>query len=376
MQNLKDFSSIKLWLSKASGSINTEKVYLRAMLRFLDYIKISNPDSITKEWKEIRYDYRKREMYIDKMAEQIEEFTLSLTTAPKTKRRDMMAVVSFFKHNRIPIVIDVGKIKVYPIYHDIDITEEQIKRILKHVALRERTFYLFMLESGLRPNTIAELKYMDIKEDYEINRIPMQIKIRQDTLKNKQARRFSFIGQDAFNSLKELLSTIEMEDDSYIFQSKVKDKRKCLRNSMSNIFKRVVLDLGMTKTNNGKPSTLRLYSLRKYFRNTIQVDSGYREFWMSHSLGVDASYISKNPEIHRKKYEKAYPSLRIYSSSKTSITKEIKNKLSESKTEIQLLKAKIKELEDTTIPKEELRGIVAEELQKMLDDVNKEYPKK
>jgi len=374
MQNLKEFSSIRLWLNKASGSVNTEKSYLRAIQKYLDYIKISNPDSLIEEWKTIRYDYKEREMYLDKIAEQIEDFTLSLKTAPMTKRRDTMAVVSFFKHNRIPVSIDLGKIKVYPIYHDTDITKEQILRILKHSTLRDKTFYLIMLESGLRPATVADLKYIDIKEDYEANRTPMAIRLRQDTLKNKQARRFSFIGEDCTSSLRELLSTRNIQDDEYIFQPKVKGKRKCLRNSMSNIFKRMVLDLGMTKSNNGKPTTLRLYSLRKYFRNTIQVDSGYREFWMCHSLGVDAHYISKDIEIHRQKYTDAYPSLRIYKITKSELSKEVKSKLYKSDLEIEQLKAKIKDLEATTIPKSELRSVVAEELKKMIDDVNKEVP--
>jgi len=64
---------------------------------------------------------------------------------------------------------------------------------------------------------------------------------------------------------------------------------------------------------NGKPSELRLYSLRKWFRNQAgPAGVDFVNYWMGHTLGVDEHYFSTDVERHRKQYrEKAMPHLRL-----------------------------------------------------------------
>jgi hypothetical protein len=89
----------------------------------------------------------------------------------------------------------------------------------------------------------------------------------------------------------------------------------------------------------GKPRQLRLYCLRKYFRNNIKVESAYREFWMCHSFGVDEHYLSRDVEKHREKYAEGYESLRVFEATPTVKVNQ------EQKQEIEGLKERITSLE-------------------------------
>lgn len=230
----------------------------------------------------------------------------------------------------------------YVKYSNRDITAKEIKKILEHSKLRQRTFFLMLLESGVRPDNLLNLRYRHIKEDFEANKIPMRIIIPQALTKDKVGDRWSFIGEDAFNCLKEYLSLRkEINDDDLIFQKEKfrNGKGRMTESAISNIFRETALKLGLTDEGQySKPKQLRLYTLRKYFRNTIKVDSGYREFWMLHSLGTDQHYISRDIEEHRKRYKEAYPSIRIYEPQVNDMVQTLKSQLNATEQELAMYK--------------------------------------
>jgi 2-hydroxy-3-keto-5-methylthiopentenyl-1-phosphate phosphatase len=65
---------------------------------------------------------------------------------------------------------------------------------------------------------------------------------------------------------------------------------------------------------------------------------------MGHSLGVDAHYISRNPEVHRAEYKKGYPELRILEPLATDEMKAIQEKLQKKDEQIQNLIGEMHEL--------------------------------
>lgn len=87
-----------------------------------------------------------------------------------------------------------------------------------------------------------------------------------------------------------------------------------------------------------------MHALRKYFRNNIKADSSYVRFWMGHSLGVDAHYITRDVERHRQEYAKGYPYLRIFEPSPISLM-ELHQILREKDVELKALKQKLERLE-------------------------------
>jgi integrase len=315
---------VDVWLEKACNSPKTKKLYSERFKLYARFIGMS-PDQIVSTWREVRYNFAQREAFLNEHSELIEKFYCTLKNyAPMTRRGMLIAVLSFYKHNHIPIDVRI-KQRVYVVYHNRAITKEEVRRILDHANLRDRTFFLIMLESGLRPNTIVQLRYRHIKEEFEKGIIPMKIELDADMLKDNVGKRFTFIGEDAHRCLKEYLAPrMPLKDDEPIFKGVHPRKQKgefITPNLFSLQFNKIVKKLGIAKQINNKRArqNLNLYCLRKYFRNNIRVsDPAYREFWMGHSLGTDRHYFDawlEDPNIvekHRQEYAKAYPSLRVY----------------------------------------------------------------
>jgi len=310
------YETVKIWVSKKCGSSETARNYIPNMIRFCKHYK-TDPDEIVKKWKEVRYaDWKEREKFLDEWSEKVEDYYVSLDLAPMSKLGKLGTIKSFFRSFKIPIDVQTNR-HTYVKYHNRDIQRDELRRILDHSELRERVFFLMMAESGLRPSTLVQLKYRDIREDFESKTVPMKINVRPEIVKDRIAHRFSFIGEDGFNLLKEYLSTRDIKDDDYIFaKRRSKADNPCvLPESFSVLFAKVLRKLKFRdiETEYHKPKRLRLYCLRKYFRKNMRCpDTNFRRFWMCHTFGADEYYISRNVEEHRKQYSKGYKHLRIY----------------------------------------------------------------
>lgn len=229
-----------------------------------------------------------------------------------------MSVISFFKNNKIPVEPEL-KGRLYVKYHNRDLQREEIKRILDHTrCIRDKVYFLMLAESGARPYTLVQLRYKHIKDEFEKGNIPMKIELPAEIVKDRVGNRWTFIGEDCYNLLKEYLSSRQpLDDESLIFAPEVEARMKhaFLRpETFNNQFSKIVLKLGLVERREpNKPKKLYQYCLRKYFRNNIRVsDTAFREFWMGHTFGTDESYLSRDVEKHREEYAKAYNSIRIY----------------------------------------------------------------
>ena len=94
----------------------------------------------------------------------------------------------------------------------------------------------------------------------------------------------------------------------------------------------------------GKPKKIRLHSLRKYFRNNMNADTAFITFWMGHSLGVDAHYISRDIEEHRKRYKEGYKNLQILTPNKENLT-DLYQQIREKDAKIQEIEQKMAKFE-------------------------------
>jgi len=361
MQNLSQYETVKVWLSTITNSATTRVKYTGRFGRFLDHTGI-NPDELVRDWKQVKYKYPRNEMFMDKYTDIVQNYYAMLCSknnlAPITPNSNIIPIMSFFKFHRIDIEIRKQK-NVYIKYHNRDLKKDEIKRILEHSSIREKTFYLMMAESGLRPRTIVQLKYRHIKEDFESGRIPMKMEVPAGIVKDRVGNRFTFIGHDGYDALKEYLSTREkLEYDDYLF-TKERDtgiEPHPSPETFANTFSKTVLKLQLTqRTEKGKPKSLRLYCLRKYFRNNIKVeDTSFRKFWMGRALGTDGHYLTRDVEIHREEYTKAYPNLRIYEQPNPRL-EELEEKYEELKRENEQLSKDNEELKKLRKEVEELK---------------------
>jgi len=172
---LQQYETVRTWINKKCGSLETAKYYIPNLMKFCE-LHNTNPNEIVKEWKRIRYDWKERERFLDEWSEKIENYYASMNFAPLTKLGKISSVISFFRSYKIPIEVQTNR-HTYVKYHNRDIHRDELKRILDHSDLREKTFFLVMAESGLRPSTLVQLKYRDIREDFENGTIPMKINV-------------------------------------------------------------------------------------------------------------------------------------------------------------------------------------------------------
>jgi integrase len=310
------------WLSiiaySHSNSLNTRIGYLHSFQIFLDHAG--------KTTKQILEDYERMD---DKQFKRYyTPLIMSLIVklqregySPSSQQYSINTIRSFFKYNNLPLnYLPTGK--KFVVFHNRDITKEEIEEIIKQAEPREQAFYALMTQSGLRPNELCNIKIRNVEKiiDKETP-IPCLIKIEQDEAKGEYSPYFTFIGKEGVYYLKEYLKrrVQPLNQDEYLF-TKEDSKTQIDTDLISHMFRRTVIKLKDQKVLNfeNKKSKLtnrnelRLYNLRKYFRNHTNAGDTFTNFWMGHSLGVDDHYFSKDVETHKKQYEKtAMKNLRI-----------------------------------------------------------------
>lgn len=321
--------NMSIWLAKVAHSDYTEKTYRSNIKPFINYAESKGfrIDALKTDYREAKYrGEAEKERFLDGLRDLIDGYNCVLKDsgcAPLTEKIRMATVSSFLKNGCSIKDIEFSLDKhAYPKFHNRDITKEDIKKILEHAtSLRDRVFFLMMCESGLRPSTLVNLRYQNIKQDFEAERVPMKIDLPSSILKDRVSARFTFIGEDGHKLLKEYLSTRgDLNDEDLLFlpEREAKSQETFSYNAYSTKFGRLVRRVKLVKTTGErKPQSLRLYSLRKYFFNNMKCDSAFREYWFCHK-SVDDHYITQfNIERHREEYVKGYESLRIFEAGPT-----------------------------------------------------------
>lgn len=304
------------WLAVRCESPKSRVNYSKSIRVFSEFCsKRWNKDfnNVVEEWRRVRRNEVDREDFLDSWNDIIRGYHAHIKPryAPLTTKLHLTVIRSFFKFWKIPLDIDLPK-RACVIYHNRDLTRQQLRQILTYASPRDRVIWLLMAESGMRAQTAKNLKYWQIKHDFDSGTLPLRILTPSSSLKDHVGDRWTFCGEDGYRELKEYLQPrLPLADDDFVFISE-KGKHFSVA-SLSMKFSRIVLKLGLDKPRTyHKPKAIRQHSLRKYFRNNCRADSAFREFWMGHSLGTDAHYITRNPEVHRREYTHAYPYLRVW----------------------------------------------------------------
>src|SRR3990170_1254494 len=317
---MKKFDVVESWLDNVAYShkknINTPKSYRLGLGKFTEFIG-SSPEEILKQYEETNEKDFKR-----KYAAYLKAFISSLSREGLTSgsiNAWVNAIRSFFRYNDLSFgFVPQGRKNV--VYHNRDITKEEVVEILKVSKPRDKAFFCMMAQSGLRPETLCELKIKHVQPDLDKGTIPALITVPSENTKGSYGNYITFIGEESAKYLKDYLMTRKKTaPDDLLFTSYGEDK-PLSGNSISVIFKRTIIQL---KTKGkldfeqkvvGKPANVRLYNLRKFFRK-YAAQAGYEnvQYWMGHIIeGVDAHYRPQDPEFYRQVYaEKALPYLKL-----------------------------------------------------------------
>ncbi len=308
---------VALWLHSASYSHSksraTEEQYKRLWERFSSYIG-KTADEIVAD-----YEQSSDRTFKKNYADYIRSWIMDLDNAglANTSIKVMVgAIKSFFKYNDLPLG-HIPQAMSGIVYHNRDITKEEIVKIMAVVKIREKAFFAVMAQSGLRPHTIKQLR---LKHLEDLEKTPCKIEVPQELAKGKYGSYVTFIGPDALKYLKQYFATRkEMTPNSLLFCAyddsrkpvNVKDMSRAFRLAARKLEKSGALEYEVRE---GKPSELRLYSLRKFFRKYAnQMGFENVNYLMGHTVrGSDANYKPQDPEFYRDLYaEKAMPFLRL-----------------------------------------------------------------
>jgi integrase/uncharacterized coiled-coil protein SlyX len=362
---MQQINHVELWLNKKCESSQTGEGYSFAWKKFEGFctgIGYNSKDVVTN-WRNIKSTTRNREQKIEKFKDELKDVIESYRSHLKTEKITplslkwyLSALQSFLRSSDIPVTIELPK-RAFVQYHNRDITKEEIRSIVEHVhSIRDKCFFILMAESGMRPDTLCKLQFKHFKQDFRNHTIPMKVELPSEILKYRVSDRFTFIGEDGVRILKEYLKPLlPLNDEDFIFRPRRKGRGEqdlegqATPTAFSTAFNRVVQKLKLSDSiGRGKPKALRLYNLRKYFRNNLRsVDSGFINFWMGHTDNADMHYVSMNAEEHRRRYSEGYQSLRIFEPSESGQMKVLEKQLTDANKTIEELQQQVKQKDST-----------------------------
>ena len=364
--------AIENWLNTVayshSDSKQTRIIYKLNIQKFLNHAK-TTIEQILKEYNDSKTEKEFKQKWTSIIMSLIGKMREN-NYSPSTQHNVIATIKSFYKYNSLPLsYIPTGK--RYLRFHNRPITREEIQLIIKEAKPREKAYYALMTQSGLRPQTISKLKIGDFENLLDENTpIPCLIMIRQEITKGKYSEYFTFTGQESIQYIKEYLKRQRKQPltpEEYLFTME-NGETPVNPDVINHTFTRTIKTLRTentidfktdSETVNNKTRTsnkLKLYNLRKYFRNNNHADWDYKNFWMSHmnKLGVDKHYMDtsttpENIEKHRQIYkEKAMPHLKIETTTPDETIQTIttlKNENQELKKELETIKIQINMIE-------------------------------
>ena len=326
---MSQFDPVANWLDTVayshSQSKATHELYKKVWERF--------SKSINMTAEEILADYEATDerIFRRKYAQHIRSWIANLMRENLTtgSTRTMVgAVKSFFKYNELPLGL-VPQAASSIAFHNRDITKEEIIQIMSVSKLREKAFFTVMAQSGLRPCTIKQLR---LKHLEDLDQVPCKIEVPKEIAKGKYGSHVTFLGPDALKYLKQYLTTrTNLVPNDFVFCSHSDLTKPVNSKDISRSFRLAARKLEKSGAINyqvreGKPSELRFYTLRKFFRKYAnQMGFEHVNYMMGHITGgSDSNYTPTDPEWYRDLYkEKAMPFLRLETNTPTETEKTI-----------------------------------------------------
>jgi len=245
--------------------------------------------------------------------------------APTSVSSYVDTISSFFTYSECPLG-KIPKVRAIVSFHNRDIEAKEISIIMKHSHVRERAAYALIAQSGTRPVTLSKLRLKHI-EDLNKEALSYKVTVPQEINKGRYGGYVTFIGEDAAKCLRDYLTTRpNLTPDSLLFSShrkpnapmNIKNLSRAFQSTAQRLRKNSVLDYEVREK--GKPSELRLYTLRKFFKRQAKaMGDEDSEYMMGHVMkGSAGNYAPRNPEYYRKRYEElALPYLRLESPTPT-----------------------------------------------------------
>jgi len=348
-------NQIEVWLNSVayghSQSKATRDLYKSVWRRFSKFADMTAEETI-KDYEKAEKKHIPERTIKRKHSQKIQQWIIELTSKGLTSgsiKTMVGTVMSFYKYNDLSLG-HIPQAKGEITYHNKDIEKDEIIKIMALSNIREKAIFAIMAQAGLRPHTIKQLKIKHIEKILEPNTpIPAKIEIPKEIEKGKFGRHPTFMAEEAIKYTKQYLATrTNLTPESPLFTTK--HGKPINTKNTSRTFRLIARKLKESgainyQINKGKPSELRLYNLRKYFRkHATQMGFEYVNYLMGHTTkGSDSNYIPKDDEFYRKLYEdNAMEFLRFDEPTPTESTKIIKTLNEQHKKQIETIRNQYK----------------------------------
>ena len=197
----KKFDVVQSWIDNVayshSKSENTDSLYRYGLNRFCDFIE-KTPQQILEEYEGMT-DREFRRKYARYVRVLISYLTKDYSVG--TVKVIVATIKSFFKYSDLPLGhIPTPRNKVT--FHNRDLTKEEIVKVLEISRPRDKAFFCMMSQSGLRPDTLCNLKFNHIEPEFSEGVLPCKIKIPAELAKGEFGSYFTFMGEESVKYLK------------------------------------------------------------------------------------------------------------------------------------------------------------------------------
>lgn len=320
---------------------STWENYLKGIADFCEFLG-ATPSQVVEKVKA---------MDEDELIDLFSEWFISRknSIAPKTMNKLLGGVRIFLLDNGVRAVYRVGREiaremrnvfgAIRPLVRRDLITKEEIIRLLHYADLRERAIITLLASSGLRVSAAASLRLRNIRDNIWDESLPCYAIEIQEEISKEGEPYITFMSWECAEYIRELLRERErkgetLTPDSPLFITRYHKQISASR--IENIFRDLCERAGVDRrpvTTPGRHAVpgkgnktiyrqgvihnIRVHSLRKFFRTTLQisgVDRMVAEALMGHSLsqfGVESvyNYAVGNLDYLRSEYMKAVNNL-------------------------------------------------------------------
>ena len=208
------------------------------------------------------------------------------------------------------IVVSVNLIENYPSATPLPTSTkhewkiEQIKEFVDAATtFRDKAIILCLFQSGIRLSDLVSFNYIDVAEEFEMGKIPLNIVISRRGIVSYR----TFLGSDAVRYLRLYLQTRQdLNDESPLFTLWGSERRiteGAIQGRLREIAKTLyfIKDADLEGWNPARP-----HSLREAFISHLsgKVDGRLIQFWSGHNIGKEKQgYLKMSTEEMRKLYK-------------------------------------------------------------------------
>jgi len=312
----------RYFLRHCSRSLKSFCVYASLVKKYTDWLG-NPPDLLIKDLKPVGniVDPQRLQNHIGFVNDYLAELQDNYSTSGYIVNH-IKATKMFYRINGAKIEL-VAPLVSRISYKDRSPTSDELTRVLDVADLREKVIVCLLSLGGFREGTLSKLKYCHVKDDLEVNRVPVHVHVDAEITKGKYGDYDTFLGADAAYYLRLYLQQ-RRQGTRYTLPEVLTDDSPLIRNEnkrqiafvssgqISSIVQKLYVKAGIVRHRDGHYD-VRTHSLRKYFKTqliALGVQSDYVDYFMGHVLDTYHDIQSVGIEKLRSVYGAAGLSIR------------------------------------------------------------------